>query len=147
MEQVGEDGKVPYIQGSSVHWGTGRFRGSYHCEDDETPFLTPDKALATCCQEGESLKGSAKTEWHCCAEGHDLSGSADVGFECCVKGSVFDGAMCKKPVKCPNGQKMVDGECQCPPGKIMTPDGACKAEKDEECSSGLETGTLTSPNS
>jgi hypothetical protein len=98
--------------------------------------------------EEQSLKGSEKTEWHCCAEGHDVTGSADVGFECCVEGSTFDGEMCQraeKAEKCPNGQEMVDGKCQCPKGQVMDEDGTCKPAKAAKCDSGLKTGTLSCP--
>lgn len=150
VDAVGKDGEEPYFQGSSVYWGTGRHRQSFHCEEDETPFVTPDKLSATCCQEDESLKGSKQTEWHCCAVGHDVTGSAAVGYECCVEGSTFDGKLCKRPVTCPNGQVMVDEKCQCPEGKIMAADGTCEAAKpnpkpdnDDKCDSGLETGSLS----
>ncbi|KAJ6148448.1 hypothetical protein N7497_010430 [Penicillium chrysogenum] len=139
-DEVGAPGKEPYVEGHSIRWGTGRYRGSYHCEENETPFITPDKKHATCCLEGESLKGSADTEWHCCAEGHDVTGSTDVGYECCVKGSVYDGYMCKRAEKCPNGQEMVDGKCQCPKGQTMADDGTCKPVKAGKCDSGLKTG-------
>lgn len=144
-DPVGAPGKEPYVDVHSVRWGTGRFRGSYHCEDNETPFITPDKTSATCCQEGRSLTGSEKTEWHCCAEGHDVTGSVDVGFECCVKGSVFDGELCRRAEKCPNGQYMVDGKCQCLKGQTMTEDGTCKLVKAALCDSGLKTGTSSYP--
>lgn len=139
-DPVGEPGKEPYIQGESVHWGTGRLRGSYHCDVGETPFITPDRTSATCCRAGESLKGSEATEWHCCAENHDVAGSAAVGYECCVDGSVFDGKMCKKPTTCENGMEMVDGKCQCPQGQELSADGTCRLVKPAKCDSGLKTG-------
>jgi hypothetical protein len=133
-------GKSPMSR-DTVSGGELAVSGSYHCEENETPFITPDKKHATCCLEGESLKGSADTEWHCCAEGHDVTGSADVGYECCVKGSVYDGDMCKRAEKCPNGQEMVDGKCQCPKDQTMADDGTCKPVKAGKCDSGLKTGT------
>lgn len=130
------------IHGDEVTWPDRPFMGRLTCADENTVLsLSACKKYGTCCPPGNSLKGSPSTEWHCCAEGHDVTGSKDVGYECCVKGSIFDGTLCKRPdppvPECPNGKKLVNGRCQCPPGQEEAADGTCKPLK---CESGVETG-------
>ena len=133
VKEIGDDF---VIDGNQVTWSDSPF-GLTCVGADKVLSLSADKKYGTCCPPGTSLKGSADTEWHCCGVGHDVTGSKSVGFECCVEGSIFDGKLCKRDTKCPNGKEMVNGKCQCPKGKEPAADGTCKSAK---CDSGIETG-------
>jgi hypothetical protein len=145
--KISNDGKtIKYTDPNCEPSSSWTCDASRSCNGKKVWSLDANKDYAACCLPAQHLSGSPDTEFFCCGKDHEVAGSADVGYSCCPTGWSYDGEQCKKV--CQNGKQLENGKCVCPKGTVERDDGTCKKKKADEpgdCSSGLNTGNLTTP--